>query len=97
MRTKYMLNTEIEADKSVVSENYWLEIWKIDLGGSEVFGKPKLIWNRGHAYSLKNSPVLRAGILGIISAFSPCFLHFMPFSWYDLVSPHWWMMCWISL
>lgn len=31
-----MLNTEIEAEKFVVSENYWLAIWKIGLGRSEV-------------------------------------------------------------
>lgn len=95
MRAEYVLNTEVEADKFVVSENYWLEVWKIDLGSLEVSWQAKLIWNNGHANILKNYP--RAGILGIISSFSPGFLYSMSFSLHCLASPRRWIMKWISL
>lgn len=80
-----MLDSEIEADKFIVSGNYWLEIWKkINVGSSEVPGQPELIWSSEHANILKNSPILRAGVLVVISTFSPGFLHSMPFPWYFL-------------
>lgn len=65
-----MLNIEIEADKFVVSENYWLEILTIDLGSSEFPGPPKLIQRNRLANTLKNSPILRAGIRNYFYLFS---------------------------